>query len=254
MATEQVGFAVKAKRPGIAKASGLSRFLSKYFYFCMSLLVAAVVVNGFSRTVDHNLIHATPVRPWLLWVHGSVFSGWVAFFIFQSALVRTHKVKLHRLTGWFGAGLGAVIPVLGISTAMVMDRFNVLTFHLPAGAASFFAIQALDMVSFTTAFWLAVLWRGKPEFHRRLVLIATCALTSAAWARWPHSSVPLAYCGVDGLIMLGVVRDLIVNRKIHAVYRYALPMLIVLQTVMVELWLRHPAWWEKATETIVGLR
>ena len=251
MATEQVGFAVKAKRSGIAKASGLSRFLNKYFYFCMSLLVAAVVVNGFGRTVNHNLIHATPVRPWLLWVHGSVFSGWVVFFIFQSALVRTRNVKLHRATGWFGAGLGAVIPVLGISTAIVMDRFNVAKFHLSTEAYTFFAIQVLDMVSFTTAFWLAVYWRRKPEFHRRLVLIATCALTSAAFARWPHSGVVLAYFGVDGLILLGVVRDLIVNRKVHVVYRYALPALVVFQTVMVQMWLRYPAWWVKATEAIM---
>lgn len=251
MATEQVGFAVKAKQSGIGKASGLSRFLNKYFYFCMSLLVAAVVVNGFGRTVNHNLIHAVPARPWLLWVHGSVFSGWVIFFIFQSALVRTHNVKLHRTLGWFGAGLGAVIPVLGISTAIVMDRFNVVTFHLPAEISTFFAIQVLDMVSFATAFWLAVYWRRKPEFHRRLVLIATCALTSAAFARWPHSSVVLAYFGVDGLIMLGVVRDLIVNRKIHVVYRYTLPALVVVQTFMVHLWLWHPAWWVLLTTKII---
>jgi hypothetical protein len=252
MATEQVGIAAAALRSGIPKTSGLSRFLNQYFYFCMSLLVAVVVVSGFGQTVDQNLIHATPVRPWLLWVHGSVFSGWVVFFIFQSLLVRTHNVKLHRATGWFGAGLGAVIPVLGISIAIVMDRFNVGTFHLPKEGYAFFAIQLLDMISFTIAFWLAVLWRGRPEFHRRLVLIATCVLTAAAFARIPHMGVISAYLGVDGLILLGAVRDLIVNRKIHAVYRYAVPALAVFQTVMVTLWAQHPAWWVKATEAIMG--
>jgi hypothetical protein len=252
MATKQIGFAAEATRPGIAKASGVFRFLNRYFYFCMSLLVAAVVVTGFGHTVDHNLIHATPERPWQLWVHGSVFSGWVLFFIFQSALVRTHNVKLHRTIGWFGAGLGAVIPVLGISTAIVMDRFDVSIFHLPKQAYTFFAIQLLDITSFTTTFWLAVLWRGKPEFHRRLVLIATCVLTSAAFARIPHLGVVSAYFGVDGLILLGLVRDLIVNRKVHVVYRYALPVLVVCQAFMLELWIRHPAWWMKVTETIMG--
>jgi thiosulfate reductase cytochrome b subunit len=69
-------------------ASGVGR----YFYFFMSLLVAAVVIYGFSHTVDQNLIHAAPPRPWLLWVHGTLFSAWVAFFIVQSGLVRTHNV------------------------------------------------------------------------------------------------------------------------------------------------------------------
>ncbi len=103
MATKQIEFPNKATRSRITKASGFSHFLNEYFYLCMSLLVAAAVVYGFSHTVSNNLIHATPPRPWILWLHGAVFSGWLAFFIFQSALVRTGHVKLHRLTGWFGA-------------------------------------------------------------------------------------------------------------------------------------------------------
>lgn len=217
----------------------------------MALLVAAVVVYGFSHTVDQNLIHATPPRPWILWAHGIVFSGWLAFFIFQSALVRTHNVKLHRRTGWFGAGLGAVIPVLGISTAIVMDNF--LTIHFQrADAKVFFAIQALDMTSFTVAFWLAVLWRRKPEFHRRLVLVATCALTAAGFGRFPWLSPYWFYAGVDALIVLGVARDLIVNRRVHVVYRYALPLLIAAQIFAVQIWLHHPAWWVRVTNAIMG--
>ena len=75
MATEQVRFAVAAKARVVAKPTRLSRFLNQYFYFCMSLLIAAVVVYGFSHTVNDNLIHATPPRPWILWLHGAVFSG-----------------------------------------------------------------------------------------------------------------------------------------------------------------------------------
>ena len=114
MATRQVAVPPRGKARSV--------LLEKYFYFSMSLLIAAVVVYGFSHTVDQDLIHATPPRPWILWLHGFVFSGWLVFFIFQSALVRTHNVKLHRKTGWFGAGLGALIPVLGIATAIVMDN------------------------------------------------------------------------------------------------------------------------------------
>jgi len=95
--------------------------VDRYFYFFMSLLVAAVVVFGFSRTIDRRLIHAVPVRPWVLYVHGIVFFGWVIFFVAQSALVRVHKVKVHRTLGWFGVALGVVIPLLGMWTAITMD-------------------------------------------------------------------------------------------------------------------------------------
>jgi hypothetical protein len=50
-------------------------FLNRYFYFTMSLVIAGIVVWGFSHTIDQNLIHATPVRPWILYLHGAVFSG-----------------------------------------------------------------------------------------------------------------------------------------------------------------------------------
>jgi len=253
MATEQVRFAVAAKPRIFAKPSGLSRFLSSYFYFCMSLLVAAVVAYGFSHTVNDNLIHATPPRPWLLWVHGAVFSGWLAFFIFQSGLVRTGNLKLHRLTGWFGAGVAVLIPVLGISTAIVMDRFRVLQLRLPITEIyPFFSIQVLDITAFTVFFWLAVYWRKKPEYHRRLVLVATIALTSAGFGRFPMIPEAWFYAGVDALIVLGIARDLIVSRRIHIVYRYALPILIVCQIFAVQIWLHHPAWWVKLTNAIMG--
>jgi hypothetical protein len=258
MATEQIRFAVAAKQRNTIKASELSRFLNKYFYFCMSLLVAAVVIYGFSHTVDQRLIHATPPRPWLLWVHGTVFSAWLVFFIFQSALVRTGNVKLHRRTGWFGAALGVLIPVLGIWTAIVMHQFDLTHFHviavqLPPTAASntFFSIQALDITSFTIFFWLGIYWRKKPEFHRRLVLIATCVLTAAGFGRFPMIPHQWFYVGVDALIMLGVARDLIVNRRVHVVYRYALPALIICQIFAVQIWLHQPAWWVKLANAII---
>jgi hypothetical protein len=48
------------------------------------------------------------------------------------------------------------------------------------------------------------------------MLIASCTLT---WERLPESVLPgfWFYAGVDLLIMMGVTRDLLVNRKIHRV-------------------------------------
>ena len=239
----------------ISAANRLRGLLGKYFYFCMSLLIAAVVVYGFSHTIDQNLIHAVPVRPWILYLHATVFSGWVVFFIAQSALVRVHRVSVHRTLGWFGVALGVVVPVLGISTAIVMDRFVMTQFH-EQGAAPFLAIQFNDMASFTVCFALAILWRRKPEFHRRLMLIATCVLTTAAFARFPGIGLPMlgwTYVCVDSLIALGVVRDLIVNRRIHQVYLYALPVLIVAQSTALQLFRAAPPQWLKITHAILGV-
>ena len=200
----------------------------------MSLLIALVVVCGFGHTVDRKLIHAVPVRPSLLYFHAAVFSGWVGFLILQSALVRMRSVRLHRLIGWFGAALGAMIPILGISTAIVMARFHISHFH-STDDASGLIVSFFDMIAFAIPFALAIRWRKKSEFHRRLMLVASCALTSAAFARFPPYIVPPGwfYVGVDLLILLGIMRDLVVNRGIHRVYLYSFPLFVVGQLIAV---------------------
>src|SRR5437764_616587 len=69
------------------------------------------------------------LRVRLLYVHAAVFTGWLLFFLLQSVLVRTGNVAWHRATGWFGAALGAGIPVLGTAIAITMARFNTSRLH-----------------------------------------------------------------------------------------------------------------------------
>jgi len=235
--------------PGATKPTG---WLNRYFYFFMSLLIAVTIIYGFSHTIDQNLIHAKPARPWILALHAAVFSSWVVFLILQSALIRTRNVHLHRKVGWFGVALGVVIPVLGISTAIGMDRFRIFQLN-DQTAAPFLIVQFCDITCFTVAFILAIYWRKKPEFHRRLILVASCALTAAAFGRFPEYLLPYPwfYAGVDLLIFLGVVRDLIVTRRVHAVYRYALPAMILAQTFAIHLLITNSPSWVKIANRIL---
>jgi hypothetical protein len=225
-------------------------FLRKYFYLCMSLLIAAVVVYGFSQTIGQNLIHASPVRPFILTLHAIVFPGWALFFILQSALVRTHNVPVHRTLGWFGLALGTGILVLGYSTAITMDRFYLHRGEMKSPA--FLGVQLMDLISFAVPFALAIYWRRRPEFHRRLMLIASCGLTDAAFGRFPQ--LPLAYSpgGVDALILLGVLRDLIVDRRVHKVYLFALPSLLLIQIFSMQTYLHNSQWWVRVASVLVG--
>ena len=232
--------------------TGRGGFVDKYFYFAMSLLVAGIVVSGFSQTVNENLIHPSVPRPLILWFHAAAFSAWVILFIFQSALVRTHNVKWHRFFGWFGVALGTVMVPLGITTSIIMGRFDILVKHEP-GSDAFLIVPWYDMVAFATFFSLAILWRKKSELHRRFIFIATCGLLSAAFGRFQYlSDHNLFYAGVDAVILLGVVRDLLVNRRVHRVYLIALPALIVCQAFVVYTMANGSAWWVKIADKILG--
>jgi hypothetical protein len=76
--------------------TGRNGLIDKYFYFAMSLMIAAIVGSGFSRTVDQHLFHASIPRPMILWFHGAAFTCWIAFYILQSAL-------WHRAGGLHGS-------------------------------------------------------------------------------------------------------------------------------------------------------
>ena len=190
--------------------AGRNGLLDRYFYFAMSLLFAVIVVSGFSRTVNENLLHPALPRPFLLWIHAAAFSGWVAYYIVQSSLVRAHNVKWHRLFGWAGAGLAALMVPLGFTIAVIMGRFDAVQLHQPDPA--FLSIPFYDMLAFAPLVSLAIYWRRKPELHRRLLFIATCGLMDAAFARFDfvfdHS---LFFPCIDAVMLLGVARDLAVD-------------------------------------------
>lgn len=235
-----------------SKQTHLKTFLSRYFYFSMSLVFAVLVVWGFSRSVDANLFHASPPRPFLLWIHGAAFSLWVVFFMAQSTLVRVHKVSWHRFLGWFGAGLAAVMVPLGFTIAVIMARFDTVVHH-QADAYAFLSIPFYDMIAFGTCVALSIYWRKRPEFHRRLVFIATCGLMDAALGRFDFLfNHNLFYPCLDLLIVVGVVRDLAVDRRVSRVYLYALPVLIVGQSLSVHMWRINPSWWQSITHVIMG--
>lgn len=250
MAIGDAGFTTRVEIQA-GTTTPLKAFLCRYFYFSMSLVMSGLVIWGFSRTVDNHLFHAKPARPWLLWMHGTAFAGWMIFFIAQSGLVRVRKVSWHRFLGWFGAALAAAMVVLGCTVALVMTRFDTVVLH-QKGVEAFLSIPFADMLLFGGLVGLAIYWRKRPEYHRRLLFIATCQLMDAAIGRFDfwfdHN---LYYVGLDLLIVLGMVRDRIVDGRVHKIYYYALLPMIIVQNLAIYVWRVNPMWWQGITAAVM---
>jgi hypothetical protein len=85
------------------------------------------------------------------------------------------------------------------------------------------------------------------------MLIATCCLMDAPFGRFDYLfNNNLFFPLLDVLILLGVGRDLVVDRRVHKVYRYALPVLIAGQAFAMYLYLANPGWWQGITHAILG--
>ena len=245
MATAYTGTISRASQPSLV------RFLDKYFYFAMSLFILVLVTGMFSRTVPDKLFHPKIEPPLIVWFHGVVFYGWVLFFILQTGLARLRKAGLHRTLGWFGLGLGISVFTLGVSTTIAMHRFEFNTLHQGNFALVSTSVPLFDMLCFAPVFTLAIVFRRKLEYHRRLMYIASCILTAAAWGRIPESILPgfWFYAGVDFLVIVGGTRDLIVNGKIHRVYLLALPLLIAGQITVAQI--SFSDWWLRTAKAIL---
>src|SRR5262249_32428204 len=142
---------------------------------------------------------------------------------------------------------------LGFAIAVVMTRFDISVLH-QKGVDSFLSIPFGDMIVFGSCIAVAVYWRTKPEYHRRLVFLASCQLMDAAVGRFDfifnHS---LFYLVLDCLIVLGMLRDWVVDGHVHKVYRYALPSLLIVQSFAIYTWRVNPGWWAEITHAILGV-
>lgn len=227
----------------------LHSLMGRRFYLMMSLLCAAVVFIGFTPHFGERMVHpATPV-PLSLWVHTVVFTAWVFLVIAQSGLVQARQVALHRRLGFASVALAVLMVVAGIWVAIETTRARVA--HGAVGRESFLAIPFSNMAAFAAFFGVAVWRRKKPEEHKRLMLLAVMSLTIAALARFPAWLVPPGRFNIalDVFIAIALLRDLIVDRRIHHAYLIGFPALIAFQ-LFVE-WLRFTPWWIDVAGRIV---
>ena len=170
--------------------------------------------------------------------HAAAFVGWMVFFTVQVAAIRTGHPALHRRLGLLGAGLAAVMAVLGPATAIVVDSAKYVAKHRPP---TFVAIQFADIVVFAPLIVAGLLFRAAPATHRRLMLLATMGITDAGFARWWGEAVEAAlgkaymaeflslYAGPDLLILGFGAYDLMTRGRLHPAYMIGAPFILAVQ-------------------------
>src|SRR5262249_43137487 len=151
--------------------------------------------------------------------------------------------------------LAAVMVVLGFAIAVIMTRFDITVIHLPQpNVDAFLSIPFGDMIVFGGCVGAAIYFKKKTVYHRPLLFIATCHLMDAAVVRFDYIfNHALFYPLLDGLILLGMLRDCVVDRRVNRVYLYTLPAIIVIQIFATYTWRVNPPWWASITHAILSL-
>ncbi|HET7130677.1 MAG TPA: hypothetical protein VFJ95_00460 [Gammaproteobacteria bacterium] len=199
-------------------------------YVGVALLIAAIVFVGFSPSFYGTFVQGV-AHPWIIHVHAAVYVGWLVLLFAQAVLAARGQIAVHRKVGNFGIAYGALVWVLGLIVAVAMPVINVHTGVWPTERAErFLAVPLGDMVLFGGFFGAAVAYRGKPEIHKRLIVLAAVAVMFAAVGR-AASAVsilagdPNAFTGRAprlalwySPVLVAMAHDLVTKRRIHPVY------------------------------------
>ncbi len=208
----------------------------------MALAIAAVVAYGFGPRFESRLLHPPSPRPAILYLHVWTFAAWIALFGVQAALIRSRLWQVHFALGSLGIALGLAMPWIGAATAIVMAAFDFRGGD--ANAPAFLVLPLFYMTAFGALVATAIALRRKnSQAHRRLMLIATCTLTVAAFARFPGLPIGTWDAFVDGLIALGMLRDRIVDGAVGRTYLVVLPLLAAGQLAANLVYFSNAAWW-----------
>lgn len=228
-----------AARPSVSK-----------FYITMATIFVAIAFGGFAGTYWLQLPYGTFTGSPMLHLHGLLFSLWTLFFLSQALLVANGRLRNHKAWGLGGISLATAMLFTGLAvTVQGLDARLAAGYGDPARAFAIVPVTSVLMFAgFVTA---ALLNLRRPEWHKRLMLVATTALLQAAVARFvflattgggpgarPGMGPPLpievtlkAGILVGLLIVAAMVHDWRSHGRVHPAYWWGLGVTVTVQAM-----------------------
>ena len=238
--------------PPVAAPSLPGRRYDRVFFPVMAVLILATVFLGFAKTYFLAGMINAPLPSWIIHVHGALFSSWIILFLVQVSLVSGGRVALHRKLGVLGFSLACVMVVFGLMAA----RNSLIRGVSPIPSIdvrTFFVIPVSSMFLFATLIYFGFALRTNSTAHKRLMLIATISMLSAAVSRWPFAYVHhhvLADLTVYLFLFALIGYDLWSTHKVHRATLYASLLVIVVGQAAVPLAMTRP--WLRFAEIVAG--
>jgi hypothetical protein len=223
----------------IAKDAGVGfRIGDLYTWTALGCVLTAFLgfLPTFWMPLSAGKFAANPV----VFMHGIGFFTWTLFALFQTSLVPGGRVSLHREVGLAGISFATLLTVLGLLAAL-----NSLQSGIAAGQAhgaeAFLIVPLTVIVPFAVLIAFAIANIRRPEFHKRLMLLATISVLNAPVARplivWvfklpPTQQLPVwidvPACYLSYLLIVpALIHDWRTRGRIHPVYLIAVPILLI---------------------------
>jgi len=217
-------------------ANQWARDRATLFYLGFGLVGLVVVALGFGVTYVVPMARRTFSAPWFVHLHGASALSWIVLIIVQAKLVRGRRTPLHRRLGQIALPLALVVWASGIATAVWAAERDLP--ELGTASTSGLGGTVIGLTLYLLLVIAALAMRLRPDWHKRLVMLATIQVLWPAFSRLRHllPAVPnpeiwfalvLAYLP----ILVAALRDRWVYGKIHPVWLFVAPAVVVEQSV-----------------------
>lgn len=241
------------------RAGVLERARAEYFYVYMALTCLVVAFLGFAPTYWVPVVEGTFRANPIVHVHGLVFSAWTIFFVYQTWLAASGRLVRHRAVGMIGVSFATAMTIFG-TLAAINQMKSAAALGLADAGEAFALVPLGSIVFFAVVVAFAIGNVRRPEWHKRLMLVATISILDAAVARW--FMVFLAPPGPPGpppvtvdvppallvctLLIVGIVHDWRQRGRPHPAYLVGGGTLLALK------WLQLPLSTTAAWHTVAG--
>jgi uncharacterized membrane protein YozB (DUF420 family) len=228
-------------------AAGRAAISERRFYQWMVYAVVAMIVLGFARSFFLRPffpgVHA-PTEVFF-YLHGAVFTLWLALLLTQVSLVSAGNIALHRRLGVAGFVIVPLMIALGAIAGVIAAHRPGGFIDIPAPPLEFLVVPYADIVAFGGFAGAALLLRGTPQAHKRLMLLAVIAIAEAGIARWPfepYLSTPSAPMWTTAALVIPMIAwDFYSRRRIHPAT--AIGAIVLVAEGPVRDAISHTAWW-----------
>lgn len=152
------------------------------FYVWLTGAIVVAAFGGFTPSFWGRIAGGHAVGAPILYIHGLLFSAWVLFLFFQSALVASGRTLRHQDWGLAGVALAGMmafsVPIAVLNSIALAEAQG-----FGDSAREFAVVPLVGLVLWVALLGFAFANVRRPETHKRLIIVATAAMLQAAIAR-----------------------------------------------------------------------
>lgn len=210
----------------------------KTFSLILLALIFVTLLPHYEKIYDSS-VHVS--APFVL--HAILYLGWYILFSVQCHLISLGNKTLHRKLGYLSIFLFLLLLFSGVSMLLgVMQSYDSNWDQGNLISRTSFVWGILHtLVAFIGFYTLGLVFRKKPHYHKRFMLMASLSMVSASVTRVaflpvvPIDGTAITLLSTYAFLLAPIIIDRIKFKSVHPALKWGVPIYIVTQILCIGL-------------------